>query len=180
MKLIKFYIFATINLYKSFFCSLSNYSKRVVLIFFVLLSAIVSSQAQDISRAAGLRFGGIDESYAELSYQQPLWGAYRAEANVGISLWGTSFSALFQKVWDLSALGNGFNWYAGGGLLLGEQNLGRYDKAFGMGILGQAGIEYNFNIPLQFSLEYRPLLYFITEGDQLNLDGLILSVRYRF
>ena len=51
---------------------------------------------------------------------------------------------------------------------------------FGIGILAQYGIEYNFeNLPIQLTLDYRPGYYFHAP-QALVLGDLKAAVRYRF
>ena len=44
---------------------------------------------------------------------------------------------------------------------------------------GDIGIEYNFDIPLQLSLDFRPELGFGNYSDDLDFD-IALGIRYRF
>jgi hypothetical protein len=45
---------------------------------------------------------------------------------------------------------------------------------------GQIGLEYNFNIPLQLSLDYRPGFYLVPAGHGGAWEGAALGIRYRF
>ena len=144
----------------------------LVMAFAALFSELSFSQVD--GKALGLRLGGSAFSGAEISYQHPLSGSNRLELGLGTSAWGLGLSGIYQWVWDLSELSDGFNWYAGVGGLMGLQ-----DEFFGLAVAGQVGIEYNFNIPLQLSLDYRPAIYFIPKFDDYY-DGISLSVRYKF
>ncbi|MDO9154600.1 MAG: hypothetical protein Q7U47_13010 [Paludibacter sp.] len=144
--------------------------KKIIVTLALLVSIACAMNAQVDGKAIGLRFG----YGAELSYQHPLGNANRLELDLGLSNWGIALNGIYQWVWDLSALSDGFNWYAGAGAAVGfHQNF------FGVGILGQVGIEYNFNIPLQLSLDYRPGIY-VLPGFHSSYDGICLGVRYRF
>ena len=46
--------------------------------------------------------------------------------------------------------------------------------------LDRRGIEYNFDFPLQLSLDWRPGLYLVPGDLHLGWDGVALSARWRF
>jgi len=46
-------------------------------------------------------------------------------------------------------------------------------------ILGQIGLEYNFDIPLRLSLDYRPGVQLNASGSGFVADQIAISVRYR-
>ncbi len=147
--------------------------KKVILALVLIAGSFTLANAQ--SNAIGLRLG----YGAEVSYQRTLGNANRIEADLGIDFGGgLNVAGTYQWVWDLSALAPGFNWYAGPGI-----GLGLWDRYFTAGILGQIGIEYNFNIPLQLSLDWRPGLYFHTSSNTnvgFSWSGFALGVRYKF
>jgi len=158
--------------------------KKVFLTLALVVSMAGALGAQSMDQAIGVRFGGGFGYGAELSYQQPLGDANRLELDLGMSRWGFGLSGIYQWVWDLSDLAPGFNWYAGVGAGLGSYNFhyvdDRYrDSELSIGLLGQIGIEYNFEIPLQLSLDYRPGIYFVPSYYS-SYDGICLAARYRF
>ena len=153
--------------------------KKFVLLFVLIFSTLSTISAQVDGKAIGVRFGGIDGIGAEVSYQHPLGSSNRLETDLGINSWGLSFTGIYQWVWDLSALADGFNWYAGVGGILGIHDGDSNNSNFGLGVAGQVGIEYNFNIPLQLSLDYRPAVYVLPSFNG-GYDGICLSVRYKF
>ena len=74
---------------------------------------------------------------------------------------------------------NGFNWYVGAGAGVGAYDAGDYDGTFGL-VAGDIGIEYNFDIPLLISLDFRPEIGFNNDfNDDLDLD-FGLGLRYQF
>ncbi|MCE5332020.1 MAG: hypothetical protein LLF95_07750 [Bacteroidales bacterium] len=148
--------------------------KKIILTLAFVVSMIGAVSAQVDGKALGLRFGGVSGLGAEISYQHPLSDANRLELDLGLNKWGAGLSGIYQWVWDLSALSDGFNWYAGVG-----GTLGLSDSSFGIGVIGQVGIEFNFNIPLQLSLDYRPAIY-ILPSFAGGYDGICLSARYKF
>ena len=121
------------------------------------------------SSTLGLRLG----DGAEISYQHPLGTAHRLEFDLGTVNSGLGLTGIYQWNWGLEELATGFAWYAGAGATIG--------KYTGLGIagVGQIGIEYNFAIPLQLSIDYRPTLYLVPNVNFASNDGR-LSVRYRF
>jgi len=158
--------------------------KKMFFTLALAVSLVGTLSAQVNNNAIGLRMG---YGY-EISFQHYLGDANRLELDLGGNAfgtnasgyvsWGVAINGIYQWVWDLSVLSPGFNWYAGfGGALL------THSSHFGVGVLGQIGIEYNFNIPLQLSLDYRPGIYIIPGTDRVlreSLEGICLSARYRF
>lgn len=74
---------------------------------------------------------------------------------------------------------NRFDWYYGfgGGLGAFETNTG--DAIFAL-VAGDIGIEYNFNIPLLLSLDFRPELG-VNNAYSSGLDfDIALGIRYQF
>lgn len=152
-----------------------------------LLFGIYSLSAQDISNnTIGLRLGTNRGFGTEISYQMKLKTENRAEFNLG---WRSSndisaikINGLYQWVWPLE---QGFNWYAGvgGGLgtytakntLNNTSNNGSFLFA-----AGDIGIEYNFDFPLQASLDLRPEI--VGNGYFENNFGtdIALGLRYKF
>jgi len=140
--------------------------------------------AQDIStNAIGLRFGDNDGFGAEISYQRALTSETRLEADLG---WrdgkdydGFKLTGLHQWVWYLD--GN-FNWYAGAGGGFGSYDIDTpaYDSNETFVFLaGNVGIEYDFDIPLLLSLDFRPEIGFGDFNDDLDFD-IALGIRYQF
>jgi opacity protein-like surface antigen len=163
--------------------------KKILLTLAIVLGAIATSQAQEISKnAIGLRFGDGDGLGTEISYQRGLGDNNRLELDLGFEN-GDRFDAfkltgVYQWLWNIDG---GFNWYAGVGGGVGSIDFdddfpGRDrddDSEFFALVAGQVGIEYNFDIPLLISLDVRPEIYFNDFRDDLELD-IALGVRYQF
>ena len=161
--------------------------KRFFVTAIACLGFAAFTNAQDISdNAIGLRLGDSDGFGAEISYQRALGGDNnRLELDLG---WrsgndfdGFKLTGIYQWVWNLD--GN-FNWYAGAGGGVGSygfDNLppGVDDSETFFFLAGDVGIEYNFDIPLQLSLDARPELGFGDFRDDLDFD-IALGIRYRF
>lgn len=161
--------------------------KKLFLSTVMLIGLAFSTNAQVKSKnALGLRLGDNDGFGGEISYQPRLTSDTRLELDLG---WRNSndvdafkLAALHQWVWNIDG---GFNWYAGVGGGLGSwkyDNNGANDNGSFLFAAGDIGIEYNFDIPLQLSLDFRPELYFNSEdyrNDNFGPD-IALGIRYRF
>ena len=152
--------------------------KKIILMLIFVAGFLSISTAQVDKKTIGVRFGGFSGYGAEVSYQQPL-GANRLELDLGLNGWGFGLNGLYQWVKPLPQLYEGFNWYWGVGAGLGFYNFKSTGAAFGVGVLGQIGLEYNFEFPLQLSIDYRPGLY-VTPTIYPTYDGICLGARYRF
>lgn len=144
------------------------------------------TQAQSIAdNALGLRLGGGDGVGPEISWQKAVGGANnRLEFDLG---WRThsrydafKLTGLYQWVWNIDG---GFNWYAGAGGGVGnvdDNREGAPDGAF-LFVAGDIGIEYNFDIPLLISLDFRPEIGF-NDYDVVNnfSPDIALGIRYQF
>ena len=123
-----------------------------------------------------------------MSYQRGLGKNTRFELDLG---WRNSdhlstfqLVGLYQWLWNIDG---GFNWYAGVGGGLGRWSIddkyyfGNKDdqsKTF-VFAAGDIGIEYDFDIPLLISLDFRPQVGLINYGDASNFD-IALGIRYQF
>ena len=147
--------------------------KKLFLFIGLLTVSFVSINAQESSKhAIGIRFSDNNGIGGEISYQQALKNNNRLEINLGLANEFSNFKAtgLYEWVWQLE---NQFNWYAGAGAgLLSDGGAAFY----GAGIIG---IEYNFNIPLLISIDYRPEFYISGGVDGLYSD-IAISLRYQF
>lgn len=147
--------------------------KKTFLFIGLLIAGILSTNAQDIAdNAIGLRFGDNNGFGGEISYQMKLSDSNRLEIDLGLRK-GNAFKAigLYQWVW---ALENQFNWYAGAGG--GIASASGSTAIVGAGVVG---IEYNFDIPLVISLDYRPEIGFTGFYDGFQSD-FGLGLRYQF
>lgn len=142
----------------------------IILLFVAGVSTIADAQV-----TLGVR-GGWG---AELSLQNQFKQSNRFEFDLGwYNEHGYNLTGVYQWTWNLDGLGSGFSWYAGLGPQLGIWNYNNvYDNVWILGLVGQIGIEYNFNIPLQLSLDYRPGWHMNYDYDLNN--GVSLGVRIR-
>jgi hypothetical protein len=161
--------------------------KKVIVSAVLFVGAVLSSQAQDISKnSIGLRLGDNDGFGAEISYQRRLTPINRLEFDLG---WRNSdevdaikLAGMHQWVWNID---KGLNWYAGAGGGIGSwrySNEGESNNGTFVFISGNLGIEYQFDFPLQLTLDVRPEIYLLS-GDYRETNfgpDLALGIRYRF
>ncbi len=157
--------------------------KNLLILSVFLIGITGISHAQDISKnALGLRLGDSDGFGAEISYQRSMGERNRLEFDLG---WrdgkgfdGFKLAGLYQWVWNIDG---GFNWYAGVGGGLGSYSFdnGDFDDETFVFAAGDIGIEYDFDIPLLISLDFRPELGFGDFRDDLDFD-IALGIRYQF
>ena len=145
---------------------------------------ILASYGQQSSRhAIGLRLGDSRGFDAEISYQLFVSSNNRLEFDFG---WrnqenfdAIKITALYQWVYNLD---KGFNWYVGPGGGIGfidanGNNVNDGSSSF-VYVAGVVGIEYDFDIPLLLSFDFRPEIN-IGSGSDLNF-GLGVGARYQF
>ena len=161
--------------------------KKVIVLTVLFVGAVLSSQAQEISKnSIGLRLGDNDGFGAEISYQRRLTPITRLEFDLG---WRNSdevdaikLAGMYQWVWNID---KGLNWYAGAGGGIGSwsySNEGESNNGSFVLISGNLGIEYQFDFPLQLTLDVRPEIYLLS-GDYRETNfgpDLALGIRYRF
>ncbi len=160
--------------------------KKLFLSIIAIVGLTFASNAQKISdNALGLRLGDSDGFGAEVSYQRALGENNRLEFDLGWRSgkgWdGFKLAGLYQWVWQLDG---SFNWYAGVGGGIASYS---WDTPFDSGddsetfifAAGDVGIEYNFDIPLLISLDFRPELGFGDFRDDVDFD-IALGIRYQF
>lgn len=155
--------------------------KKVIYSTVMLLGLAFGVQAQDISKnALGLRLGSNNGIGGEVSYQRGLGSNNRLEVGFG---WRDNenydayqLTGLYQWVWNIDG---GFNWYAGVGGGFASFSSKNHDES-ALFVAGDIGVEYNFDIPLQLSLDFRPEIYFNDGIDDDFGPNIGLGIRYRF
>ena len=162
--------------------------KKVFLLSVAILGFTLASGAQNISdNAIGLRLGDSDGLGAEISYQRALGDNNRLELDFG---WrdgknydGFKLAGLYQWIFSLDG---SFNWYVGAGGGIGSFSFdvpgGRDVSDTFIFAAGDIGIEYNFDIPLLLSLDFRPEIGFgddVYNNNDLDFD-IAFSIRYQF
>ena len=158
---------------------------KKILFVCTLISAIGISSTFS-QTLLGVRLGGGSGYNAEISYIGPLASGNRLELDLGITgsdnYSGFQLTGIYQWAFDLS---DGFGWYVGPGASIGvwsydDDNPGNNDgdDGFWLAVVGQIGFEYNFSIPIELSLDYRPGIAIINGGGWYNDFGL--GIRWRF
>ncbi len=162
--------------------------KKNILLASMLFGIAIGAQAQNFSKnAIGLRLGSNDGFGTEISYQTRLSSMNRLELDLGFrnndNEDNLKLAGIYQWVWNLDG---GLNWYAGVGGGVGSwrynDNNGIDDNGTFAFVAGDLGIEYNFDFPLQLSLDIRPELYFTSDSyveDNFGPD-VALGIRYTF
>ena len=156
--------------------------KKIFIAFVAVfaMSTMATAQIQDL----GVRFGGGQGYGAELSAMWGL-GGNRLETDLG---WASgdhhsdfSLAGIYQWTGEI---GSGFGWYAGVGARIAwwswDNGYGNGDSDIALALVGQAGIEYNFDaIPIQLSLDIRPNFWLIP-NTAFHWGDIALGIRYRF
>ena len=148
---------------------------RKILIFFPLFVLFISYSEVKAQRKLpggfelGLRLGDTYGGDAALDAVLPFYGD-RLHGNLSINHNNLIFAGLYD--W-LFPVGSGFIFYpgAGGILSIGDE--------ISVGVAGEVGFEYRFNIPLSMGLDWRPVIGIIN-ANGFNADGFGLNIRYRF
>ncbi len=161
--------------------------KKILFLSIALLGLMFTTEAQNISEnAIGIRLGDSDGLGTEINYQRGLGDNNRLEFGLGwrsrSDVTAIKLTGLYQWVWNLD--GN-FNWYVGAGGGLVQVNFD--DDVFGKDFdnetyafaAGDIGIEYDFDIPLILSLDFRPEFGFGDYSDDVEFD-IALGIRYQF
>ncbi|MBQ9547893.1 MAG: hypothetical protein IJV01_01880 [Bacteroidales bacterium] len=139
--------------------------KKILAIAISLLAFAAVANAQP--RTIGIRAG----YGAQLSYQHTMGGENFLEVNAGWSANAVAFTGTYDFI--LANEGN-FNFYAGPGAYVGLANSDLF-----LGVAGQLGVEYNFDIPLTLSLDWIPVFNLIP-GTAFGWQSIALGIRYRF
>lgn len=161
--------------------------KKLIFMSLFLMGIIFSANSQNIARnAIGVRLGDNDGFGGEISYQHKLGEMNRLELDLGFRSHKNSdafkLTGIYQWVWNIDG---GFNWYAGFGAGIGSWNAdndftGDDDEGLFINADGNIGIEYDFDIPLLISLDFRPEFGLVGDyGKDTDFD-IALSLRYQF
>ena len=147
--------------------------KRFLIAVIALVAFASVSYAQP--RALGVRGGyGV-----ELSYQHGISGNF-IEADLGWAPKEFNLVAIYDFVFASAGY---FNFYAGPGVRVGSFETSNNVTGLNLGISAQIGAEFVIpDVPINLSLDWRPVVNFFGEGKQRGFNGmyLALGVRYRF
>jgi len=168
----------------------------VALVAIVMFSASALAQAGSEKYAIGARIGdgwaglgvevsgmiGVGPNLNRLEIDLG-WNRYHYPVGAGYSDWGHFLYATCTYQWRWNII-KGLHWYVGPGVCVGTRIWhDAYNDArirFDMGIGGQVGIEYDFDAPIQLTLDYRPMFNFFGHSGPTYFDCAAFGVRYRF
>lgn len=151
--------------------------KKVFITLLALVALTTAAHAQ-YNHTLGVRLGAGSAFGAELSYQGFLSDINRIELDLGAHFGqydgsrynAVSLAAMYHWHWFLAG---GFGFYVGPGVKAYIQ-----ERHAGLGIGGQVGVDYQFNVPLQISIDFRPMYHLINYSG--GNYGVALGLRYAF
>ena len=162
--------------------------KKPVLLILAVIALSLQANSQEISKnAIGIRLSESDGFGPEVNYQRAVGDNNRLEFGLAFHSHryhdAVKLTGIYQWVWNIE---DGFNWYAGVGGGVGSVSDNRIGDRRGndgtfLFLAGDIGIEYNFDIPLMLSLDFRPEFGFndYTVLNEFSPD-IALGVRYQF
>lgn len=159
--------------------------KKLIFTAMLVIGSLYHTSAQDISEhAIGIRTGDNDGFGYAISYQRKIKDINRIEVDLGFrdnkNFEAWKLTGLYHWVWNIDG---GFNWYAGFGAGIGTYNnkFNNDDDGLFVNADGNIGIEYNFEIPLLISIDFRPEFGIINDFGDNDLDlDIALGIRYQF
>ena len=152
-------------------------------VFLILVAVLGLGFAANAQNWIGVRLGGSNRGGgAEISWQKGLGSNNCLELDLGFTgLFNNNntysfvnLTGVYQWHWNIV---QGLGWYAGPGATVGIYP--NTDNKFGIGVGGQVGLDYNFVIPLQLSLDARPMWNFLGAYTGFGW-GACLGIRFRF
>ena len=151
--------------------------KKVIAVLIVVVLATLGAMAQSNSNALGLRLAGGDGFLTEISYQRSLTSSTRFEGDLGFFNSSDKnrvrITGLHQWIWPIQ--GN-LGWYAGLGACVGHQSNNSGSNELILDAVGNVGLEYQLDVPIQISLDIRPSFGLSNFGG----SSLGLGIRYTF
>ena len=154
------------------------------LTLFISIFFVLPIRAQiNTNNALGLRGGDNDGLAFELSYQRHVSDKQNQRLEFGLG-WKDSNNLEYLKLIGLyefvSKLAGDYRWYAGAGGGIGSFKTSLVDDNYGL-VAGVIGIEYSEpNLPILFSLDFRPEYGFNNDfSDDIDFD-VGLSIRIQF
>ena len=146
--------------------------KKAILTLSLLVSIIYFSQAQNYFEG-GLRFGGGFNNNVALDFTLPLAAKPRLHPTLYFDNNGVTIGTYFDWMFNVEDA-EGLRLYPGVG-----PELYLYNNNTDLGIAGNFGIEYVFDIPLTVGFDWRPAVIVTGPGD-FNTDNWGIMIRYRF
>lgn len=154
--------------------------KRLITIL-VVVCAICAAKAQDYNAAIGLR-GGFANG---VTFRKMLSSGEAFEGILTSRYGGFNVTGLYEIQKDFPSAQR-LHWYFGFGAHLGMYQTNKFDKNIPsngteviIGADGILGMEFNFDFPLNLSLDWKPAFNLLGYGNFIG-DGFALSARYYF
>lgn len=147
--------------------------KKTLLAILVIIALIFSTESFAQNKMQGMelgvRLGGYGGGGAAVDATFPL-GNNRIHADLGFYSGGVGLAAFYD--WSFP-IADGFSFYPGVGaeVVIGDNSI--------LGIGGELGFEYAFQIPLTIGLDWRPTIRLI-DSSGFGYDSFGLNIRYRF
>jgi len=154
----------------------------LIILFSTFMCGFISAQ-QDYSGAVGIRLGTYNGVTGKmfLNSNSALEGILSSRWN------GFNLTGLYEFHKNAGAV-HGLNWYIGGGASLGfwdnryypYPNKYHHDEQFTeIAANGILGLEYNFEFPLNLSIDWIPS-FGLLGNNHFYIDGIGISARYYF
>ncbi len=155
--------------------------KKLLLLAILFAGLSITAMAQP--RAIGARLGGD----VDFSYQHQLGDNMldcTAGMFIGYNYWGVGVAVMYDWIFPINSWQKRgtWNWYVGPGGGVGFVPVIGFGIPVSLSVGGQIGVEYQFEIPLNLSLDYRPMVNVLGFGNGTwgSFYGIALGVRYRF
>lgn len=151
--------------------------KKLMLVLVAVMGLAFAANAQN--NAIGFRLG----TDAEVSMQLGMGDNNRLELDLGANgflTWNDhhffSLTGIYQWHWNIV---EGLGWYVGPGAQVSYFRTAAANNYFNVSVGGQIGLDYDFPIPLQLSLDARPMWNFL--GTYAGFGwGACFGIRYQF
>ena len=142
--------------------------KLFTFIAVMMLFASVTSAQTEI----GARFGDVTGGNVAVDGIISLGSWSRIHGDISFGNNGVGVDLLWDFIYK-PLNGESLNWYAGVGPFI------QIDDPFGLGVVGELGLEYRFNFPVSVSVDWRPS-FRIIENTDFSAGGFGLNIRYIF
>ena len=168
----------------------------------LLLCLALAADAQPRSLGVRIGAGGVEASYQH-GFTEEQFLSLDLGLDLGYSVRGSlggKVTGVYEFIWARPRWTKKGSWniYAGPGISAGyvddrivikagEERANAFSRGYMIAVAGQVGLEYNFEIPLQLSLEVRPLVGLHISKNHIGFydNGLLgfapsLAIRYTF
>ncbi len=138
---------------------------------FKIIVAVLLLTTINYSQEIGVRFGDVTGGNVAIDGIFSIGSLDRVHANISFGSGSVGVDLLWNFIYKPLS-GEALKWYAGVGPFLDIQD------PFGLGIVGEIGLEYRFNnIPISISTDWRPA-FRIIENTDFKTGGFGFNIRY--